>query len=91
MKISNIPFHATAIALTACGQKEPVLILPPADLATCAAMPDAPDIPERDGANETQLERDRMTLAYILDLRSAYGDCAAKVMGLAAWRETAGK
>lgn len=28
-----------------------------------------------------------MTLGYILDLRSAWGDCRAKVDGIRAWRE----
>jgi hypothetical protein len=34
-----------------------------------------------------QSERDDMTLDYILGLRSAWGDCRAKVDGLRAWRE----
>lgn len=71
------------IALAACGQPRPVIIAPPADLATCALMPDAPDLPAQ--SPETQRERDEMVLQFILALRSAHGDCAAKVAGLRAW------
>lgn len=79
------------MACGACGKERVRLVLPPADLATCAAEPLAPDLPARDGSEAEQLERDRTTLGFILDLRSAYGDCAAKVAGLKAWRETAGQ
>lgn len=72
------------IALAACGQPRPVIVAPPAELATCALMPPAPDLPVQ--TPETQRERDLMTLNYILALRTAYADCASKVAGLAAWR-----
>jgi len=75
-----------ALLLTACGDTRPILILPPAELASCSDEPLAPDLPGRD----QQRERDLMTLDYILGLRSAYGDCKAKVDGLAAWRAEAG-
>lgn len=82
---------ASFATLTACGQKEvPVLILPPAELATCADEPDAPELPSKDGTGETQLLRDTMTLDFILAFRSAWGDCKSKVDGLAAWRDSAG-
>jgi hypothetical protein len=71
-----------SVSLTACANS-PRLVLPPADLATCAGEPVAPALPERDGTNE--LARDMMTLDYILSLRSAWADCAAKVAGLDAW------
>jgi hypothetical protein len=73
-----------ALACVACAPK-PVLTLPPADLAVCADEPLAPDLPGR----EQQAQRDSLTLAYILALRSAWGDCRAKVDGLRAWRESA--
>ena len=77
------------LTLTACGPKEvPVFTLPPAELAVCADEPNAPDLPPLSAEN--QRIRDEMVLEYILDLRSAYGDCAAKVMGLKVWRDTAG-
>lgn len=72
--------------LTACGEK-PVLVLPPANLATCADEPLAPILPGRD----QQDVRDSLTLEYILALRSAWGDCAAKVDGLRAWMDAAGE
>lgn len=76
-----------AMACAACGPQRPVLVLPPADLTSCADEPTAPDLPGRD-AQDT---RDRLTLDYLLALRSAWGDCRAKVDGLRAWRETAGR
>lgn len=72
------------LLLSACGPQRPVLVLPPADLATCADEPLAPSI---GGLGQT--ERDALTLDYILGLRSAWGDCRAKVDGLRVWRETA--
>ena len=81
------PAFIGLFGLASCGQPTPVLITPPADLAICASMPPAPDLPERTADN--QLERDQMVLDYVLALRSAYGDCAAKVAGLAAWIEEA--
>lgn len=62
-------------------------MLPPAELATCADEPRAPNLPGKD----QQVERDRLTLEYILGLRAAWGDCRAKVDGLKAWQETAGE
>ena len=73
--------------LTACGNERPRITKPPADLQTCAAEPAAPNLPERDGTDETQIQRDRMVLEYILSLRSAYGDCLAKVVGIKAWSD----
>jgi len=88
-----IPF---AVLLTACGQDRPVLILPAADLAECAMEPPAPELPPVDWssvatARPIQLQRDLATLSYILSLRSAWGDCRAKVGGLASWRAEAGE
>ena len=77
---------STAFMLTACGQTEvPVLIAPPIELTTCADIPESPNIPARDGLPETERVRDQLTLDYILNLRTAYGDCKGKVDGLAAW------
>jgi len=76
--------------LTACGAERPRLTLPPADLAACAGEPQAPDLPARDGSEAVQRSRDVLTLDYILSLRSAWGDCRAKVDGLKAWRDRAG-
>lgn len=73
-----IPF---ALALTGCGQERPAIAKPPADLLVCADEPVAPDLPGRD----EQARRDVMTLDYILALRSAWGDCFAKVAGVRAW------
>ena len=83
------------IALTACGPKEvPVLILPPAELAECAEDEAAPDLPAIDWTSvQTAMpivkERGRLTLDYILSLKTTGGDCRAKVKGLATWREEA--
>lgn len=74
------------IALAACQQPRPVVIMPPAELAACASMPTAPDLPPQ--SPETQRERDTLVLSYILGLRTAWADCAAKVAGLAAWRKS---
>ena len=80
---------ASFATLTACGQKEvPVLILPPAELSECADMPESPNIPSRDGTDETQRVRDQLTLDHILNLRTAYGSCRSKVDGLKAWRDS---
>jgi len=69
--------------LGACGQERPALAKPPTDLLTCAGEPVAPDLPTRD----QQTARDRLVFDYILSLRSAWGDCSAKVAGVAAWAE----
>lgn len=73
--------------LTACGNERPRIVKPPAELQTCAAEPAAPLLPERDGTDETQIRRDTMTLEFILALRSAWGDCAARVAGVRAWSD----
>lgn len=80
----------TVATLTACGTERPVTVLPPVELTICDDMPQAPDLPERDGTNAIEIARDRMTLAYILALRSAYASCRGKVDGLAVWREAMG-
>lgn len=72
---------ASALTLAACGQPQPIRILPPASLASCAAEPEAPALPDR----TEQAERDRLVLEYLLSLRSAGADCRAKVNGLATW------
>lgn len=86
------------LACAACGDARPTLVLPPAELATCADDPQAPDLSPRPALVTAadipayvaaQLDRDRATLEYILGLRSAGGDCRAKVQGLATWREAA--
>lgn len=70
-----------ATACAACGPQRLRVALPPAELAICADEPLAPDLPA------DQTERDRLTLDYILGLRSAWGDCKSKVDGLRAWME----
>lgn len=77
----------SSLALTACAGERPVLVLPPADLATCKPEPTAPAL--ADQLPETQRDRDETTLNYILALRAAGGDCRAKVKGLNAWIEEA--
>ena len=76
-----------ALALTACGNERPRIVKPPAELQSCAVEPRAPVLPERDGTDATQLRRDTMVLDYILALRSAWGDCRAKLDGVRAWSE----
>jgi len=78
-----------SLALTGCGAERPRLSLPPPELTICADEPTAPEIPARDGQEATQRQRDALTLDYILNLRSAWGDCRAKVDGLRAWRDAA--
>lgn len=75
-------------ALGMCGQPEPIALTPPASLLTCADEPTAPDLPTRDGTIGTELLRDRAVLEYVLALRTAGGDCRAKVAGVRAWSET---
>ena len=75
------------MALGAC-EPGKVRIAPlPVELTRCADEPVAPDLPAREGLNLdlVQAERDRLTLDYILSLRSAWGDCKAKVDGVRAW------
>ena len=75
------------MALTACTTERPRIARPPADLTVCAAEPASPDLPAKDGTDAVQLVRDRMVLDYVLAMRSAWGDCAAKVAGIKAWSE----
>lgn len=69
------------VALAGCGQPEPVVLTPPPALLTCADEPPVPELP----SPEYQKERDVLTLAYVLALRSAWGDCRSKVDGVRAW------
>lgn len=78
---------ASVLCLTACNTPRPRIVKPPVELQTCAAEPAAPNLPERDGTDETQIRRDTMVLEYVLNLRSAYGDCLAKVAGIKAWSD----
>lgn len=73
------------MALAACGTERLALALPPAELATCAAEPETPELPA------PGVERDRIVFDYVLALRDAWGDCAAKVAGLKAWWDEAAK
>ena len=82
------------LALVTCNP-DPVLVLPPAELAECEAEPVAPELQAMDWsdmetAREIFRQRGETTLEYILSLRSAGSDCRAKVKGLAAWIEKAG-
>lgn len=70
-----------ALASTGCAPKRIEALKPPADLLVCADEPIAPDLPGRD----EQARRDALTLEYLLALRSAWGDCFAKVAGVKAW------
>lgn len=95
MKLPNRTFRycrtvaiTPLLALAACGQPEALVITPPASLLTCADEPAPPAIPARDGTEANQLARDLAMLDGYLALRSAYGDCRAKVDGLRAWSET---
>ena len=72
------------LALTACEPKRIEVVRPPVALTECADEPGAPALPGR----EQQVERDRLTLDYILGLRSAYGDCKSKVAGVKAWSDS---
>lgn len=80
LAIATIPL---ATGLGACGPQRIEIVKPPVALTECADEPQAPDLPAR----EEQAERDRLTLDYILGLRSAFGDCKAKVAGVKAWSE----
>ena len=87
VKLLLAPMILSALALTGCGQARVETVKPPADLMTCADEPVAPALPGR----EEQARRDAMTLDYILSLRAAWGDCAAKVEGVRAWAGALGK
>ncbi len=78
------------IAIAACQQPRPAVVLPPLELTTCAEAPTPPSLPAKDGTEATQLVRDRLILEYILAWNTAHGDCAGKVAGLARWRESVG-
>jgi hypothetical protein len=80
------------LALSACGER-PVTALPPLELTTCADIPAAPDLPAVDWssvetARPVQTQRDLIMLDGYLAVRSAWGDCAGKVAGLKAWRQS---
>ena len=80
LKLAAIPL---VMLCGACEPKRMELIKPPAALLTCASEPLAPDLPTK----EQQAERDRLTLEYLLGLRSAWGDCSNKVAGIKAWSD----
>lgn len=91
------------LALSACGPKLNVKATkPPAELMACAAGPAAPALPPYewdkiaaapsvavavDMAKAITGKRDGLMLPYVLDLRAARGDCAAKVAGTRAWAD----
>lgn len=56
----------------------------PIELTTCADEPAAPDLPVVVSPAD-QVARDLLMLDYVLALRSAWGDCHAKVDGAKAW------
>ncbi len=62
-----------------------MVTLPPANLLTCSAEPAAPELPG------PGVERDRMVLDYVLAIRTAWADCAAKVAGVDAWAKSLAK
>lgn len=76
--------------LTACEPKRIEAVKPPVALTECADEPVAPSLPPVDWssvetARPVQRERDRLTLDYVLALRTWGGDCKADVNGLAEW------
>ncbi len=78
--------------LTACGTDNARPVSIPPELQTCAADPAAPALPAQDWsdvliARAIQEVRDALTLDYVLGLRSAAGDCRAKVAGVRAFDE----
>lgn len=81
------------MACAACGPTKFRPVPVPVELTTCADEPVAPDLPARDplALDQVQAERDRLTLAYILDLRSAWGSCKAAVAGVKAWNDAIGR
>ncbi|AMU89877.1 hypothetical protein [Sphingopyxis macrogoltabida] len=75
---------------------------PPAELLACAGEPVAPALPPYewdkiaaapsvavavDMAKAITGKRDGLMLPYVLDMRAALGDCAAKVAGVRAWAD----
>jgi hypothetical protein len=98
MRLTPILLLAPALLLASgCGPRPVRLSLPPPELATCADEPQAPELPAQDWAAAldtvmaVQRQRDTMMLGYTLAMRGAWGDCRAKVDGLKAWRERAGR
>lgn len=73
------------ITLAACGQKEPMVITPPAELLRCADAPAVPELPP------PGIERDKVTLALWLAEREAGADCRARVNGVRAWVDEVAK
>jgi len=73
------------LASTACHETRIEKVPVPPELTTCMAEPEAPVIPARDGTDATQLQRDKLTLGYILGLIEAGGDCRSRVAGVRAW------
>jgi hypothetical protein len=65
----------TTLSLTglgSCGPNQRIeIVKPPVSLTACADEPEAPDLSAVD--------------AYVLALRSAWGDCSATVAGVKAW------
>jgi hypothetical protein len=84
-----------SFALTACGENVRIVSIP-TELTHCADEPGAPEIPAIDWSNLDAARaavglRDRLTLDFILGLRSAGADCRAKVAGAAAWNNSLSK
>jgi hypothetical protein len=84
-----------ALALTSCGDPRVRLSPLPAELTECADEPSAPDLPAREGKQGLELDlvqktRDQMMLDYVLNWRTAWGDCKAKVNGAKAWNQRVG-
>jgi len=80
--------------LASCGEKLEIA-KPPVHLLTCADEPEAPElqpVPWAMGVmaviQQVQAERDAATLDYVLAMRSAWGDCRAKVAGTRAWADS---
>lgn len=75
-------------ALASCGDRVHVRSTkPPTELLTCSPEPMAPVLPPKDGTEATQLVRDNLTLAYVLAMRAAWGDCSSKLAGVRVWAE----
>lgn len=93
MKLELLPRAALtilcALGLTACGQERLRLSPLPIELTRCADEPTAPELPPVTGPAD-QVTRDLLMLDYALALRSAWGDCRAKVDGAAAWNAALG-
>lgn len=83
------------MACAACGNERPAIAKPHVTLLTCADEPEAPDLPPVPWAmgvlaviQQVQANRDAATLDYVLAMRSAWGDCRAKVAGTRAWADS---